>query len=377
MNLRILVVAPRGKDAALTCDLLTRSGIDCEVCRDLQSAADSDLLDAGALIVAEEALSLEIIRGLADRISQQPPWSDFPLIILTAAGQVTDSSIRRSAVREPLGNVLLLERPVRPETLISTVHNALRARRRQYEMRDQLERLKSAQDAVMQSEKLAITGRLAASIAHEINNPLEAVMNLLYLTRSSTVRAERENYLLEAERELARVAHITNQTLMFNRRPAGPAPTDIAGILDSVLSLYQGRLRNSNVQIRKDFDEVPRVTASEGELRQLFANLVGNSLDAMRGGGNLTLRLRKSRVNGNGNIAGIRVVVADNGAGIPASIKAKVFEPFVSTKGNTGTGLGLWLGSEIVQKHGGRIRLRSRATAPTGTVISVFLPLAS
>ena len=373
-NLRILVVAPRGRDAELMCDLLTRLEIDCEKCETLESAIDNDLLQVGALVFAEEALTPEIIQRLSDRIHHQPTWSDFPLIILTTAGQVTGSSIRRNTVREPLGNVLLLERPIRPETLISTVQNALRARRRQYQMRDQLEQLDSTQQALMQSEKLAVTGRLAASIAHEINNPLEAVTNLLYLARTSPAVADREYYLLEAEKELARVSQITNQTLMFNRQVSGPSATDVAGVLNSVLSLYQGRLRNSNVVIERDFEEIPLLIASGGELRQLFANLIGNALDAMRGGGKLTLRLRKTR-NGSGNHKGIRVLIADSGYGIPPAIKSRVFEPFVSTKGNTGTGLGLWLGLEIVNKHGGSIRLRSRTTAPTGTVISISLPL--
>jgi signal transduction histidine kinase len=252
----------------------------------------------------------------------------------------------------------------------------LRARRRQYQMRDKLEQLGSTQQALMQSEKLAVTGRLAASIAHEINNPLEAVTNLLYLARTNPAVADREYYLLEAEKELARVSHITNQTLMFNRQVSGPSATDVAAVLNSVLSLYQGRLRNSNVVIEKDFEEIPTLTASGGELRQLFANLIGNSLDAMRGGGKLTLRLRNTR-NNSGTPKGIRVVIADSGYGIPPAIKSRVFEPFVSTKGNTGTGLGLWLGLEIVNKHGGSIRLRSRTTAPTGTVISISLPLAN
>src|SRR5205085_1400492 len=127
-----------------------------------------------------------LITAFANLISKQPPWSDLPLMILTVAGEVSRSTGKRPLFREPLGNVLLLERPIRPETLISTVETTLRARRRQYQIRDHLEQFRQAQAALRQSEKLAVAGRLTASIAHEINNPLESVTNLLYLMRSSS-----------------------------------------------------------------------------------------------------------------------------------------------------------------------------------------------
>src|SRR4051794_25994328 len=330
---RTIVLAPTGRDSDLIAGLLQRAALPFHKTASIAELAGEIHRGAGAAIVSEEALSGSVIPEVLQVLNEQPSWSDFPLILLTVGGQVTAQSERLRELRRPLGNVFLLERPIRPETLLGTLEIALRGRQRQYQIRDQLLQYERAQEALRQSEKLAVTGRLAASIAHEINNPLEAVTNLFYLARTTPSLADREKYLLEAEKELARVSHITNQTLMFNRQPTGPLPTDVAGVLDSVLSLYQGRLRNSNVLIRKDFAEVPRLIASEGELRQLFANLIGNSLDAMRGGGKLTLRLRKTQTNGRS--AGIRVIVADNGYGIPHSIKARVFEPFVSTKGNT------------------------------------------
>jgi len=375
-ELRVIIIAPRGKDGRLLCHLLNRVAIDAEICADIPSAV-SQLLEAGALIVADEALTPDNVKELAGEIHAQPAWSDFPLIVLTTSGQVSEASIRRSALRKPLGNVLLLERPVRPETLISTVQSALRSRRRQYEMRDQLRQLHDAHEALLRSEKLSVAGRLAASIAHEINNPLEAVVNLVYLARTSnSATAEREDYLLAAEKELARVSEITNQTLKFYRQPTAPRLTDVAGVLNSVLLLYQGRLHNSSIVVAKDFEPVPSVMAFEGELRQLFANLIGNSLDAMRHGGKLNLRLR-SKQSTNGRIPGIQIVVADTGSGVSPAIKARVFEPFVSTKGDRGTGLGLWVSSKIVSKHGGTMRLRSRVVPPSGTVVSVFFPAKS
>ncbi|MGE0405822.1 MAG: sensor histidine kinase [Candidatus Korobacteraceae bacterium] len=375
-DLRVLVVAPRGKDAQLLCDLLGRVGILCETRVDTDAAL-GELSQAGAIIIAEEALTPPNIRELAAQVHRQPAWSDFPLILLTTGGEVTESSLRQTALREPLGNILLLERPIRPETLVGAVQSALRARRRQYDMRDQLEELRSAHDALLNSEKLAVAGRLAASIAHEINNPLAAVMNLLFLARTNTGTPDREKYLVDAEKELVRVADIANQTLKFYRQPTAPTLTNVSGVLESVLSLYQGKLRHSTVFINRDFENAPPITAFEGELRQLFANLIGNSLDAMNGNGKLILRVRPSKAVKGDRKPGVRVVIADNGCGIPPSMRSKIFEPFVSTKENTGTGLGLWVSSKIVAKHGGTLRLRSRVKAPSGTVISISLPSAN
>ena len=151
----------------------------------------------------------------AARIADQPSWSDFPLILLTATGEVNEESHRKMRVREPLGNVVLLERPVRPETLVSTVQAALRSRRRQYQMRDYIARNRAAEEAMRRSEKLAVAGRLAASIAHEINNPLESVTNLLYLIGTSSSLQEAKKHKVIAEKELARVSEIVTQTLQL------------------------------------------------------------------------------------------------------------------------------------------------------------------
>ena len=149
---------------------------------------------AGAAIISEEALAGESMHQLLEVVQQQPPWSDFPLILLTVSGRVTIESERLREMRRPLGNLFLLERPIRPETLLSTLEIALRGRERQYQIRDQIERYARAQEALLRSEKLAVTGRLAASIAHEINNPLEAVTNLLFLMRGNASPEQQRKY---------------------------------------------------------------------------------------------------------------------------------------------------------------------------------------
>jgi signal transduction histidine kinase len=367
--MRALVHAPSGRDAALICQLLVKAGVPSTACASVEHACGEMTAGAGVLIIAEEALDPTLIQALASVVEQQPPWSDFPLVLLTSAGAVTRRSERQREFRHPLGNVQLLERPVRPETMLSTIHSALRARRRQYEMRDQLDQYRRAEEALRRSEKLAIAGRLAASIAHEINNPLEAVTNLHYLMSTTASFDDMRTYLAMAQDELARVVEISKQTLKFHRESSSPAMVNLAEILHSVLALYAARLRSAGVEVVTEIQTPCEVDGFAGELRQLFANLVGNALDAMRSGGRLRIRVRAARRPSG---AAICVTVADTGSGIAASVRRQLFEPFVSTKGNTGTGLGLWVAAEVVRHHRGAIRLKSRERA--GTVFSVFLP---
>ncbi len=332
-------------------------------------------LGAGAAIVSEEALTGGAITRLRQAIEQQQAWSDFPLILLTIGGQVTAESERLRVLRRPLGNIFLLERPIRPDTLLTTLEMALRSRQRQYQIRDQMQQYARAQDALRRSEKLAVTGRLAASIAHEINNPLEAVTNLLYLMRSTENSTDARRYLIEADQELARVAEITRQTLRFYREPSHPIQTEIAGVLRSVLVLYNSRITGAGIEVDVE-DAAPEATvlSSPGELRQVIANIVGNAIDAMRRGGRLRVRISPARGR-DCSISGTRLTIADTGSGIPAALLPAIFEPFVTTKGETGTGLGLWVTSEIVRRNGWSIRVRSHCGAGrTGTVFSLVMP---
>jgi signal transduction histidine kinase len=374
---RILVVAPSGRDADLICRLLEDVNLHCAACTSVESACAQMSAPTGAVIIAEEALSPERVVRLAEIIDHQPSWSDFPLILLTIPGVVSASSVQRSLLRRPLGNVLLLERPIRPETLVSTLQNALRARQRQYQLRDQMLQQQQAEQALRQSEKLAVAGRLAASITHEINNPLEAVTNLLYLIETSQDLNSVKEYARLASDELKRVAEITAHTLNFHRQPINPVMVDIPDVIDSVLTLYRQRLKSAGISVEREYDRAPRVLGMSGELRQLFANLIGNAADAMRMGGVLKIRVKgvSARTGANPREAGVRVLVADSGSGIAPQHKKRIFEPFFSTKGNTGTGLGLWVSASIVEKHSGSVQVRS-CTNPQnpGTVFSVFLP---
>jgi signal transduction histidine kinase len=347
----------------------------CHIADSVGAGCQAILEGAGAAIISEEAFVRGSIRPLLQILQHQPPWSDFPIILLKVSGRVTLESERLRELRRPLGNLFLLERPIRPETLLSTLEIALRGRQRQYQIRDQIQQYALAQAALLRSEKLAVTGRLAASIAHEINNPLEAVTNLLYLMHGNLSPEQRKQYLAEAEQELARVTEITKQTLRFYREPSQPTATDVSAVLDSVLRLHGSRLRAAGVKVQCEIlPEPATVLSTPGELRQILANIIGNATDAMRQGGCLRIRI-SNRKHLRRTGCCVRLTIADNGTGIPREVLPTIFEPFVTTKGETGTGLGLWVTSETVKKNGWKIRVRSsRNPGQRGTVFSLLIP---
>ncbi len=501
---RVLVFAPTGQDAPLIARVLKDAGISCETCDSFDAVFSEMRSGAGAVIIAEEGLNQKALDRLAEYICGQPWWSDFPLILLTMAGHVSSLQRRLTQTQQRLGNVLLLERPVRPETLISTVNGVLRSRQRQYQARDYLaEKVRSenalresekqfrdlantipqlawiaradgyiywynerwfdytgttpaemegwgwtaihdpailpdvmkqwtrainsgesfemtfplrgadgkfrpfltlvrpvrdasgrvvrwfgtntdvstqkhAEQALIRTEKLATAGRLAASVSHEINNPLEAITNLIYLVETSPQLNEANRNLLQtAQTELQRVSHITTHSLRFYREPTKAAPMRVSEIIDSVVSLYQGRLKQGGIDVKLGSRNEYEYLGFSGELRQVIANLIGNALDAMRHGGHLRLRVYSSRNFATGE-PGLRIVVADSGHGMKPETRRRIFEPFFTTKESVGTGLGLFVSKELIEKRGGTIRLRSSVhPRHCGTTFSIFLPVRS
>lgn len=236
---------------------------------------------------------------------------------------------------------------------------------------------KRAEEVLLQSEKLAAVGRLASSIAHEINNPLESVTNLLYLAQQTATNPDAKEYLSIAEVELRRVSAIANQTLRFYRQASNPRPVTSQDLVDSTLALYQGKLTNSLVRLEVRERARRPVTCFEGEIRQVLSNLIGNAIDAMSAsGGRLLLRSREATRWKTGQ-KGLVLTVADTGAGISSDILLRIFEPFFTTKGNSGTGLGLWISREIVDRHSGALAVRSsQSNKHPGTVFALFLPFA-
>jgi PAS domain S-box-containing protein len=237
---------------------------------------------------------------------------------------------------------------------------------------------KRSEEALRRTEKLAATGRLAASIAHEINNPLEAITNVLFLLKNFCgLEDPALNYVSMAEHELKRMTEITQQTLRFYRQSTLPTRANMAELLDSVLTLYQGRIHGQGMEVERDYDPEMDLYCYAGEVRQVLANLVGNAIEASTGGGRLVVRARRSRHWARQGETGVRFTVADTGTGIAPAVRERIFEPFFTTKDSTGTGLGLWVSHEIILKHRGVVHLRSRTAEgdrKPGTVFQVFFP---
>jgi len=507
-DLTVSVVAPTGRDAELTLRVLRENGISAEPFSDLKCLSrESTETAVGALLIAEEALDAQARAALTEYIGGQPPWSDLPVLILTA----TSRSMPRGRENrfEHLGSPVLLERPLRPDILISSVRAALRARKRQFEIRDTLrerdnavaallheremlhviidnlpvgiivaggrgdvllsnrtaeeilgrslqagtmpgmdavwerllqdgrgsavrpanhplrraletsavvppedflyrqsdgsagwiriaaapifdqggtlsgavaaisdiDRHKRAEEALMKSEKLAAVGRLAASISHEINNPLEAVTNLLYLVEQSVRSTPASQYAAKAQEELARVSHIVTQTLRFHRQSSSPQLIALNDLLEPAIGLFRGRMSNADIQLDLQYRTDCRIFCRDGDIRQVLSNLIGNAIDSMRAGGRLIVRTAGAH-QAKTNVPGVRISIADTGHGIPKEATRRIFEPFYTTKGDSGTGLGLWISQEIVRRNQGTLQIRSRTAVPdSGTVASVFLPV--
>jgi signal transduction histidine kinase len=212
-------------------------------------------------------------------------------------------------------------------------------------------------------------------VAHEINNPLEAVTNLVYLAKDRAVRDDIREFLVLAEEELRRISHLTKQTLGFYRETKTASLVRVGALLAPLVAVFGPRSRNKGVEICPEILDDPEITAIPGEMRQLLANLLSNSIDAVNNGGSIRVRISGGTAYNGHETSGVRITVADTGSGIPASVRERVFEPFFTTKKDVGTGLGLWVCKNIVEKHHGSIRVKS-STAPgkSWTVVSVFLP---
>jgi two-component system sporulation sensor kinase C len=231
--------------------------------------------------------------------------------------------------------------------------------------------------ALRESEKLAAVGRLASTIAHEINNPLESVMNLIYLAERCETMAQTRAYLATADRELQRVKLITTQSLRFFKQSTRPQAVGATALIDSVLDLYQSRLMNAQIAVQRRERSTCTVVCMESEIRQVLNNLVSNAIDAMSmgsAGRRLIVRTRDACDPRTGK-PGIVITIADTGSGIAPETIKNIYRAFYTTKGIGGTGLGLWISSEIVERHHGRMIVRS-STSPGahGTVFALYLP---
>jgi PAS domain S-box-containing protein len=272
---------------------------------------------------------------------------------MTKTGDLVEISLTISPVRDDTGNIIGAAKIARDIT-----------------------QRKKTERALQMTERLASVGRLAATVAHEINNPLEAVINLVYLARRASSLHDSRRFLGMAEEELERVSHLTRQTLGFYRETRGATHFRLGEIVTSLLSVFASRTRNRGIVLSPEIESDVELYAVPGEIRQVVANLLSNSIDALDDGGQVRIRVSLATQWTGDPTHGVRLTVADTGSGIPASARAQLFQPFFTTKKDVGTGLGLWVCKSIVENHRGTIRLRS-ATTPgkSWTVFSVFLPL--
>lgn len=232
---------------------------------------------------------------------------------------------------------------------------------------------KKVERLAVQAEKIATTGRMAAAIAHEINNPLASVLNLIFLARQTdATKEEIQGYLATAESELERVSHIARQALGYYRDTGSPTEVHLRDLMDRVLSVYRSKLLSHHITVDATYNDLRKISVRSGEIVQIFSNVVSNAIDAMPTGGTLTIRTTlKARSGGQG----LEVVISDNGRGIRREHLSKVFEPFFTTKGNLGTGIGLWVARELAEGHGGQISISSNTeSGDSGTTVTIYLP---
>ena len=269
---------------------------------------------------------------------------------LSKFGQRIEVSLTISPIKDSVGRVIGSSKIARD---IST--------------RKQMER------SLVQAEKLAASGRMAATIAHEINNPLEGLLNLIFLARASCAReSETHGYLETAEKELERVSRIAQQTLGFYRDTGTPTDVLVDELLKNVLAVSRSKLNVRNIAVEYQLEAPRPLKARRDELLQVFSNIIANSIDALGPGGSLRVETREMTDAG---VAGIRILIRDQGSGIELVHLARIFEPFFTTKEHRGTGIGLWVGKQLVEKHGGRITITS-STEPRnrGTEVRIFFP---
>lgn len=237
----------------------------------------------------------------------------------------------------------------------------------------QLRALEQAQSALVRSEKLAVTGRLSATIAHEINNPLEATMNLLYLAQSATTLDDLRPYLHLAQEQLARVGAIARQTLAFYRDSTAPEPVSIRDVLHDISAIYQERLARLHIAFRNETSKEHLVLANRGELRQVLSNLVANAIDAVAGCDASCISISTRSIAN-----AVQILISDNGPGIPPEHLAHIFEPFFTTKEQHGTGLGLWVCEDLVARQRGSLAVETHTSGPVrGTTFTITLPSAA
>jgi len=293
-----------------------------------------------------------------------------PLVVIGMEGEESEAA---QALRDGVSDFVPLTQLGR---LPAIIERALRERRESDKRERGRVELERAANVLRENQKLLTLGRLAASIAHEINNPLESITNLLYLMEIDDSSPQKSaEYLKLAQRELNRVVDISKQTLTFSRETSTPVRLHLAELIEEVLVLYGRKVADKDLRIIREYESSQAITAFPGEMRQVLSNLITNAIEASTRGGTLILRIRDTRKWSDVGVRGLRFSLADNGPGISPDVRRRLGEPFFTTKGQAGTGLGLWVTRSILSRYGGNLQLRSSTSENGhGTVFSIFLP---
>jgi signal transduction histidine kinase len=399
---RAIILAPRGRDADIAVKLLSDAGYAADSTATLASLCDELVAGAGLAIIADEALQTTDLRQLADFVSEQPPWSDLPIVALTKRGAGLERNPFAARLAEALGNVTFLERPFHPTTLVSIVRTAIRGRRRQYEARSRLAELSGLaatledrvsqeiaaraeiEENLRQSQKMEAVGQLTGGVAHDFNNLLAAISGSLQLIESRLAQGRLEaidRYVVAAQSAVKRAAALTHRLLAFSRRQTlDPKPTNVNRLIAGMEELIR---RTVGPAVQMEVIGAGGLWATlidPNQLENALLNLCINARDAMPEGGRLTIetankwlddRAAKERELSPGQY--VSLCVTDTGTGMSPTVIAHAFEPFYTTKPfGQGTGLGLSMIYGFARQSGGQIRIYSELGK--GTTMCLYLP---
>ncbi|HYG07936.1 MAG TPA: ATP-binding protein [Stenotrophomonas sp.] len=405
---QVLVFAPIGRDAGTVSALLNRVGIGTHVCKDYDALLTALESPSGVAFVAEEGLFGQDLARLEGWIARQPPWSDLPFVMLTSRHDHPRVETWRHQQIQRLGNVSLIERPVQPITLISVMRAALRARRRQFEIRALLQAREAAaaeletlvarrtaelqevnaqlraemserarvEDSLRHAQKLEALGQLTGGVAHDFNNLLMVLTAGLDMLEWPISAERREKLMRSMQQAAQRGAGLTRQLLAFSRSHAlRPETVDLSRLVGDMKSLLDRSLRG-DIKVSVNFaPDLWPVEVDPGELELVILNLAVNARDAMDGGGEITITGENVIENGDTSASAgfVRLAVRDTGSGMSEEVKARVFEPFFTTKDvGKGSGLGLAQVYGFASQSGGSVSVDS--VLGQGTTITLLLP---
>jgi len=387
MEERVLVLAPTGRDAALISEMLQRDGTPCSACANVEELAAKVDEGAGMALFAEEALVGVPIHSLIAALMRQPSWADFPLLFLTITGQVsTETSTRLLSLFGDQANLTILERPLRVPTLLSSVRSALRARRRQYQVRDYLKEKKLSDEKLLEKQKLESLGVLAGGVAHDFNNLLTGILgNASLAVETLPANAPAQRMLRDVVDASDRAAHLTKQLLAYAGKGRFVVQAmDLSDAVRDINHLIQSSIPK-NAQVQLDLAaELPCIDADAAQIQQLVMNLVINAAEAIPEGrqGSVLVTTRVQDVDDNyiaqtlspGEIVPgeyVALEVHDTGAGMDQATLQRIFDPFFTTK-FTGRGLGLAAAIGIVRGHKGALKVYS--TPGEGSTFRILFP---